>query len=249
MRGLMSGRRKAVEQHVSKIPLSLMAVIQNALSQAWCLLMADVVNGEFAICNEHEDVITERLYMILDSLYSCEQVAVKGFALFETPVREGNVRNRAGDRLDCQPDLTFRPLRGQISTNSHVMTAIFVECKPIDSQHPIGSTYCKTGVSRFVEGDYAWAVDRALVLGYVRNICSLPDGLSYVLEKEPAKKSYKLIKKLELIGSTSEGDVVYCSVHNRTFSMPPSSAQTAPITLHHLWLKPDEPCDKSMCRA
>ena len=249
MRGLMSGYRKVSDQYICEIPISLMAVVQNALCQAWRILLTEVADGQFSICNAHEDVITERLYMILGSLHACESEVVKGFALFETPIREGNLRNQQGDRLDCQPDLTFRPLRGKISTKNSVTTGIFVECKPIDSQHPVGSVYCKEGISRFIKGDYAWAVDRAIMLAYVRNICELPDGLSYVLEKEPEKKNYKFVQKLVPLGKTSEGDAIYCTVHDRTLPISPSTIKTALVTLHHLWLCPDEPCETSKCRT
>lgn len=249
MRGLMSGRWKVPDQHISEISISLMAVVQNVLGHAWRVLLAEVADGKFSICNAHEDVITERLYMILGSLHASEPEAVKGFALFETPVREGNLRNQQGDRPDCQPDLTFRPLRGQISTKNSVTAGIFVECKPVDSQHPIGSAYCKEGISRFVKGDYAWAVDRALMLAYVRNICQLPEGLDYVLGMKSARVNYKLKKKLTPLGITGEGDEIYYTVHDRA---PPASLpnnKTALIFLHHLWLNLDRPCETSRCRT
>lgn len=246
MRGLMSRYRKVSDQKIGKIPLSLLAVVQNVLSYAWRILLKEVAEGRFSICNAHEDVITERLYMILDEIYTNQPELIKGFVLFETPVREGNVRNYRGDRLDCQPDLTFRPIRGQVAFRSSVMGAIFVECKPIDSRHPVGSAYCKEGISRFVKGDYGWSVDRAIMLAYVRNICVLPDGLSYVLDQEEEVVNYQLIQKPTSIAKTNEGDDVYSTVHNRASL---AALGTIPFTLHHLWLKPEEPCETSKCRA
>jgi hypothetical protein len=184
--------------------------------------------------------------MILDQIYTDQPELIKGFALFETPVREANVRNYKGDKLDCQPDLTFRPLRGQVPFKSSVMGAIFVECKPIDSQHHVGSAYCKEGISRFVKGDYAWAVDRALMLAYVRNICELPNGLSYVLDQKEEASKYQLLQKPSPAGNTIGGDAVYSTVHNRPAI---NAAEPAPITLHHLWLRPEEPCETSRCRT
>lgn len=246
MRGLMSRYREVSDQHIDKIPFSFLAVIQNVLSYAWRVLLKEISEDGESICNAHEDAITERLYMILDRIYTDEPELIEGFALFETPVREGNVRNHKGDRLDCQPDLTFRPIRGRVALRSSVMSAIFVECKPIDSRHPIGSTYCKEGISRFVKGDYAWSVDRAIMLAYVRNICALPGGLSYVLNQEEEARNYQLVKKPTLIGDTSEGESVYSTIHNRALL---GSIGLAQITLHHLWLKPEVPCDTSKCRS
>lgn len=251
MRGLMTGQGPATGTP-SDIPLFLMVIVQNALAHAWRLLLEEVAEGHFAICGEEEDTITERLYMILDDLSSNEPETIEGFSVFQTPVREGNLRNRAGNKLDCQPDLTFRPLRGQLTARSRSMEAIFVECKPIDSTHPIGSTYCKEGISRFVREDYAWAVNRAIMLGYVRNICPLPGGLAYVLDSDAGRKEYRVKKELTSLGQTRHGDEVYCSIHHRGYkSASPHTLSTPslPIVLHHLWLKPEEPCETARCKV
>lgn len=243
----MTGQGLA-QSEPSAIPESLMAVVQNALAYAWRLLLEEVTQGQFSICGEEEDKITERLYMILDYLFSNESEIIPSLSLFQTPIREGNLRNRAGDKLDCQPDLTFRPLKGQLVARSSAMAAIFVECKPIDSRHPIGSTYCKEGISRFIREDYAWAVDRAIMLGYVRNICPLPSGLDYVLDSHVGREEYQVKKGLNSLGQTDYGDKVYYSVHNRGHKAASSHAQNLPIALHHLWLSPKEPCENTRCK-
>jgi hypothetical protein len=229
--------------------MSLVAVVQNALAHAWRILLEQVAEGKFAICGEEEDTITEQLYMILDDLYTNEPDTIQGFSQFQLPVREGNLANRAGNKLDNQPDLAFRPLRGQLDTRSMAMAAIFVECKPIDSTHPIGSTYCKAGISRFVREDYAWAVDRAIMLGYVRNICLLPGGLAYVLDSNAGKVNYRVHEELAYFSKTEHGDEVYCSVHSRGGHATSAHAPSLPITLHHLWLQPEEPCESTRCKA
>lgn len=247
MRGLMTGRGTSAERP-SVIPMSLIAVVQNALAHAWRILLEQVAEGKFAICGEEEDTITEQLYMILDDLYTNEPDTIQGFSQFQLPVREGNLANRAGNKLDNQPDLAFRPLRGQLDTRSIAMAAIFVECKPIDSAHPIGSTYCKAGISRFVREDYAWAVDRAIMLGYVRNICPLPGGLAYVLGSDAGKANYRVHQELAYSCKTEHGDEVYCSVHHRGGRATSANTPSLPITLHHLWLQPEEPCESTQCK-
>ncbi len=47
--------------------------------------------------------------------------------------------------------------------------ALFVECKPIDKTHAAGGKYCDDGLCRFVDGDYAWAMEEGLMLGYARH--------------------------------------------------------------------------------
>lgn len=248
MRGLMTGGEAATGRPCA-IPVLLMTVVQNALAHAWRILLRRVADGHFAICGEEEDTITEWLYMILDDLYSNEPETIQGFSLFQTPVREGNLRNRIGNRRDCQPDLAFRPLRGQLNTRSSAMAAIFVECKPIDSAHPIGSIYCKTGISRFVREDYGWAVDRAIMLGYVRNTCPLPDGLAFILDSDAGRKAYEVKESLAALSRTEHGDDVYCTVHHRRHNTALTHAPSPPITLHHLWLRPEHPCEPSKCKC
>jgi len=249
MSGLMTGRREGLEPrgYVSAIAPSLMKVVENALSWAWRELLSDVANGHFSICKSDEDQITRRLYSILCRMHAKDPDRISGFSLFETPVREGNMSNYDGKHPDRQPDLTFRPLRGHIQTSDSSLAGIFVECKPIDSGHPIQSVYCKEGLIRFIRGDYAWAVDHALMVGYVRNRCHLPSGLTPCIDDDQAGKKYRFEGNLTALTPTSSGDAVYQSTHRRTFSL--SSQPADSIDLHHLWLHLIEPCEKSRCRT
>lgn len=244
MSGLMTGDRAGA---AGEIPYSMMCVVQNALALAWRRLLEQVDAGRFAICGIEEDTITEQLYMLLCQLHATEPEAVDGFDLIETPVREGNLRNCNGKRPDCQPDLTFRPVRGQIPTSNSALTGIFVECKPIDRKHPVPSCYCAEGLVRFVRGDYAWAIDRALMVGYVRNHCRLPDGLEACVRSDAREHHYHALDPLDAVTPSQMGDPVYLSRHERQF--PPDVMPAPPIILHHLWLHPTEPCEESRCRG
>ena len=178
MSGLMTqARRPTAGEKVVAIPLSLMIVVQNIMSMAWRSLLQEVREGDFSICDSTEDQITGRLHMILGELDAAGDSVVSGWSQLQTPVREGNVTNYNGAHPDKQPDFAFRPIRNLISCVNTVPTAIFIECKPIDAKHPVPSTYCRAGLIRFVNGDYAWSVNRAMMVGYVRNVCTLPGGL------------------------------------------------------------------------
>lgn len=250
MSGLMTNalRRQPLDLRPKAIPLSLITVVENAISMAWRRLMDDVTNGAFSICHSTEDVITERLYMILGELDSAGDDAVPGLSLLQTPAREGNVRNFNGAHLDKQPDLTFRPIRNLIPSSNTVPIGIFIECKPVDSAHPLPSTYCRNGLKRFVNGDYAWGVDRAMMVGYVRNICALPGGLLAALSDPVLSSELGLDGKLESLPNTASGDAVFQSSHRRCFLVPEASAPAGHISINHLWLYPSVPCEKSRCR-
>jgi len=249
MSGLMTrGLTAASAAFPAKISVSLLVVVQNTLSTAWRILLEAVEAGEFSICAATEDEITERLHLILGELHAIGDDAVRGLSQFETSIREGNLRNFNGDHLDRQPDLTFRPLRGHIQTRNTVPTAIFIECKPIDSDHPVASTYCRSGLIRFVNGDYAWAVDRAMMLAYVRNVCTLPDGLSSSLAST-GSAGMNLQGNLETIAPTTAGDAVCQSKHDRSFCLPDACKPVGLITVHHLWLYPTVACETSRCKG
>ncbi|WP_129587041.1 hypothetical protein [Pseudomonas frederiksbergensis] len=242
-------QRPSAITKTAEISPSLLVVVQNVLCMAWQLLMDEVRVGAFSLCIATEDEITERLQLILGDLHAADDVPIPGFFLFETPVREGNLRNHNGEHLDRQPDLTFRPLRGHIQTTNSVTTAIFIECKPIDAAHPVVSTYCNAGLIRFVQGDYAWAVDRAMMLGYVRNVCRLPGGLASGFNSVLLTNQLSTQGDLEALAPTAFGTSVCLSKHNRDFCLSGSDLKAGVINIHHLWLHSDQPCERSRCRG
>ncbi len=250
MSGLMTHalRRPTAGGKMTAIPLSLVIVVQNVMSTAWHSLLQEVREGDFSICDSTEDQITERLHMILGELDAAGDSLVSGWSQLQTPVREGNVRNYNGTHPDKQPDFAFRPIRHLISCGNTVTTAIFIECKPIDARHPIPSVYCRDGLIRFVNGDYAWGVDRAMMVGYVRNVCSLPGGLSTALADPALSRQMALSGKLDSLPNTVLGDVVSQSSHNRKFQLTGIASPIGQIVVNHLWLHPTEPCEQTRCR-
>lgn len=250
MSGLMTQAfsRSTTATQVAAIPPSFMVVVQNVIATAWRCLLDDVDRGSFSICSSTEDQITEHLYMILGELDAAGDSAVPGLSQLQLSGREANVRNYNGTKPDKQPDLTFRPIRGLISCRNTVPAAIFIECKPIDANHPLPSIYCRDGLIRFLNGDYAWGVDRAMMVGYVRNICSLPGGLSTALVGTTLSSQMDLVGGLQVLTNTAFGDAVCQSTHNRQFQLPSTSSPVGSIVVNHLWLKPSEPCEQTRCR-
>ncbi|EIC22970.1 hypothetical protein [Thiorhodovibrio frisius] len=247
MSGLMTGwRRPGPPQRPSAIAPSLVRVVENALSRAWRALLEEVTAGRFSLCAAKEDEITEQLQIILGELHAAESEEVRGFSEFSLG-RDSKLRSHDGKHLDRQPDLTFYPLRGRIRTTNSALAGIFVECKPIDSKHPIPSTYCKEGLIRFIRGDYAWAADRALMVAYVRNHCRLPEGLLPCILKDRSLGSYQFRGVPVATTPTDHGDAVYQTIHGRTFTLTAHPA--GPITLHHLWLYPAHACEETKCQS
>lgn len=248
MSGLMTGGMAGAA--TPSISQGLMQTVIDAMSCAWKILMDDVNNNRFTLAGAHEDTITHHLHMILGKMDADPDRYVPGLSCFQTPIREGNIANFDASHCDKQPDLTFRPVRGFIPgiTNS-VPVAVFVECKPIDQRHPLGSKYCDEGLIRFVNGDYAPEVDRGLMVGYVRNVCFLHEPLARVLGMMPHCVRLATDGTLVEQPRTMNNESVYLSKHDRTFTVPGKLTTAGKISISHLWLRPETPCESSACQG
>lgn len=224
------------------LPESLLSLVKNIISESWAILLVRVQQGAFSVCEGHEDPITEQLLMILGELQTHPACSVTGYNALPTPVREPKIRDYEGRVLDRMPDLVFYPLPGSIKTHNTAITGLFVECKPIDSKHPVNSTYCQKGLIRYLNGAYAWAMDKALMVAYVRNDCALPEGLEpHLTQQAMACDSSRLIE------STSSGECVLRSVHRRDFSLGSSGQPVGQILIDHLWLTALPLCESTRC--
>ena len=174
-------------------PLSLRShlVIEAALCAAW-ELMTNRGRLGFDLQTANEDTITlelhERLY---DEIFNKGVVAGFDSDVFASVHREPKVRNFNGSHPDKMPDLfvDFIDRPAGVMNSQH---GLFIECKPVDRKHPAGSAYCDEGLIRFVRGDYAWAMQSAMMVGYARDGYSLVPKLSEALaskRKEPIPTS------------------------------------------------------------
>src|SRR5438309_358139 len=91
---------------------------------------------------------------------------VKGFKYPEFRInRESKVESYNKQYRNKMPDIHIDITRASVpEVPSH--DGLFVECKPVDRDHPAGRDYCDRGVLRFVDGDYAWALPQGMMVGY-----------------------------------------------------------------------------------
>lgn len=124
------------------------------------------------LATDREDRVTERLFHVLENdLRQTGEVVGFNVTLYDRVVRHAEVTNYNGQKLAKTPDLSFK-LRSPGAEPRAVVSshdALFVECKPVDADHSAGSAYCDDGLIRFVNGDYAWAMQEAMMLAYVRD--------------------------------------------------------------------------------
>jgi hypothetical protein len=120
---------------------------------------------------------------------------------------------------------------------------LFIECKPVDSQHPAGSAYCDEGLIRFVRGDYAWAMQDAMMIGYARDGYSLIPKLSEALasnRKQPIPTSFAPEFCPHTTAKAFAGQVAV-SKHPRAFSYIETNMPAGIIVIRHLWLRRESP--------
>ena len=134
-----------------------------------------------------------------------------------------------GSLLEKRPDLSIG------LSNAERRFPLVVEAKILDAgTSRTVRKYCKKGIRRFVEGDYAWGNREAFMIGYVRDGSSIAATLNPYLS---AQSNCYSVETLPVPVRSFSSDLAY-SQHGRTFmygSQPPPN-NPGSISLWHLWL-------------
>jgi hypothetical protein len=113
-----------------------------------------------------EEQITAKLHRVLNEQTTNHRRAAPGLRSFET-VNRGAKVEAIDDRIELMPDLVFRPPVAS-GVRNRTDWGYFVECKIIDGPRSI-SLYCREGIARFVNGEYAAWMPSGGMLAYVRD--------------------------------------------------------------------------------
>lgn len=213
-----------------QIPQRTVLLLCKVIKRAWRLL-EETPPSEFILQTADEDTITQVLVDDIIERRLRKNGEVEGFncALFGKVTREPKITNVDKKHPDKMPDIFFDLKRDQLPILSD-QDGLFVECKPVDHKHPILSCYCKKGLIRFVNGDYAWAMQDALMVGYVKKPYSFKK-LASVLDDGKKSAALKTTNH-----SAVDKYATYRSNHNRDFEWPENRGQACPIMVSHLWL-------------
>lgn len=221
-----------------KLSPRVFQVVESALRKAWEIVTTQG-RPDFDWRRAHEDRVTLELFEALkDRVFHHGLVSGFNRSVFSTIVREPKIRNYNRRKPDKMPDLLIEfadlPFNGMPSQHG-----IFIECKPVDRDHPVSSHYCGKGLIRFIDGDYAWAMQEAIMLAYAAPDYSstkqLPKALSVGKTAE-----MRPLSALEPCSTSCDDDFAEqtrISKHDRRFSFEENDRPAPPITLHHLWLK------------
>jgi hypothetical protein len=197
----------------------------------------------YSLRGKREDEITAALRGIIENELR-QKGSINGFNCrsYEAVFRQSQAESYDLKKLAKTPDLFFK-LRNHEEEPRPVLStheALFVECKPVDKSHPAGSKYCDDGLVRFVEGDYAWAMEEGLMLGYARDGRTIEKHLIPAL-RETARfdrlRTVELPRLVERAGFGMENGVeaLYVSRHRRAFSWVAGKGPATDILIYHSW--------------
>lgn len=121
------------------IPKRTILIICKVLDCAWDLLVKHPPQGVDFISAD-EDTITTHLKSIIENRLR-KHGEIPGFnsKTFGRVQRDAKVSNYNGNHLDKMPDIFFDLKRDDISTILSEHDGLFVECKPVDDKHTVGS--------------------------------------------------------------------------------------------------------------
>ena len=222
-----------------RLGLPVLLLIRRVVLRAFELLREQ----QFNLAAAEEDRVTAALRSTIENNLR-QSGEVPGFdkRKFETVIRQGQWANYDGKSLTKAPDLFFK-LRDDETEPRSVLSehdGLFIEAKPVDATHAAGSRYCDDGLIRFVGGDYAWAMQEAMMLAYARNGRTIERSLLPAMSA--ARRMSTLQTKqlptritMEGAGSTPAAEAVFRSRHERTFQWSDGKGQATPIDIFHVW--------------
>jgi hypothetical protein len=233
----------AIQLPHPKLSLRFHLIIESAVRTAWALIKTtSSPRPGFNLSTAGEDDITLELHeRLCDHIF--DRGIVPGFdrEVFAGIEREPKIRNYNYEHPDKMPDLLVRfmdlPEGGMRSQHG-----LFIECKPVDSDHPAGSTYCDSGLVRFVNGDYAWTMQSAMMMGYAKKGYRLLPKFSEALSGARKKLIATTAEPIACshTQATSDAEQTVRSEHQRCFTYLEYGSPAPPIVIRHLWLRRDE---------
>lgn len=218
------------------IPLRLILVIHLALTKAFELLRSQPPIG-FVLSTAKEDEITVELYRVLeDRLLDAGAVAGFDRRRFRNLVRAPEVPNYDGSHPAKKPDLVAFLMKREHFSVRPSQDALFAECKPVDDAHLIGKHYCDGGIQRFVNGEYAWAMQEGMMIAYVRGGRTIDTHLAPVLASGNRQATLGAPRAPAVVSpALGSGEALQFTIHQRSFPWPGGHGKACEIQIFHSW--------------
>ncbi len=226
-----------------RLGLPVIRLVRRVLLRAFEILSE---RGLF-LAQQWEDRVTEELRKVIENDLRW-QGKVPGFNrwTYETVVRQAQVENFDGSKPKKEPDLCFRLCNFEEEPRPvlSVHDALFVECKPVDAGHAAGGQYCDKGLCRFVDGDYAWAMEEGMMVGYARAGRTIAKHLIPAMQEPKRLETLKTVKPprpilLPEAAAEIGAEALHVSRHQRGFLWPDDKGMATDILIYHSWHRCD----------
>lgn len=219
------------------IPERLLLVVESAICAAWKEMLSSKW-AETELASAKEDIITDELVERLDRFLGTSIVPGFSTEIFESPNIAAKYSSVDKSRRRMEPDISIKFHCRRESCN-HRYDAIYIEAKPVDDDHRLIKTYIDRGMVKFIDkhGRYAWAMQEAIMLGYVRPEYAIEPDLREALGVRRVAVNWRgsIEKRVSFLKGVSRNSV-YETRHSRAFVYPNSSKPASGITIRHLWL-------------
>lgn len=214
---------RGVRLPLAPIPDDLLEVLAESLSQAFHDIRAD---SPSTVTSGDEPEVTALMQARLNRMINEDTLWRQ---LVNYVARGTDSVSFDGSHIEKSPDLSI------ILSDTELRFPLVAEAKILDA--PMAKTialYCKAGIRRFVDGEYAWANREAFMIGYVRDGSSIDTALTPFLLK--TLRRYR-VQSLPIRARTNPSDLAHTR-HRRAFVYPsqPPPNRPGPISLWHLWL-------------
>ena len=217
------------------LPVNVVRVVARAIKFAWEEIQKapckHLVPKGPAV--PEEDMYSDALCNLLDQMLKADEPVVDGFssALFDTICRGESLPNCSGESLNKSPDIVIRLANSPLS-GARRLVGIFIESKIVTMSKPI-TKYTSDGLSRFVVGDYGWAMQAGMMLAYQKEKCRDLFHLERQLSSEPGLLSKPM--KGGYLDFRPEYTPITCASHHEREWMYLNGDKPGPILIWHMW--------------
>ncbi|MDO3388119.1 hypothetical protein QWI17_19900 [Gilvimarinus sp. SDUM040013] len=212
---------------------SLIDCIDSAFKVAWNKATASIDEEHTELENHLTNLLEYELHRMLDT----ENAIGFNRGRFQSPVRGAECCDYQNKSISKKPDLTIRLLDMRPGISDVRQDAMFVECKVLDvDKRPLA--YIENGIRRFVDGEYAWAMPHALMLGYVLDKSVLPGALVQCFNRNKQKPLVARCAPSDgalVTVATTQRPITFRSSHPRKWAHLEYGAP-GPIQIYHVWL-------------
>lgn len=217
------------------LPNVVLNAAVNAIRRAWLVIAQEERSKPESERLRTEPQINTEMTAEIDALRRSRKVADFTPDVFETPNVDTPTKDFTGRRLGIRPDITIRLRDLRPGVANPMVDAIFVECKILKQDSNLGA-YFSDGMKRFIDGEYAWASQQGVMMGYLETSQVLPEDLEQRLVRHGKKIEMQIVanNKSRLVRPSGMHYLAFTR-HHRTWTHL-NSDLPGDIELLHIWL-------------